>query len=128
MAKLPVNEDARARLRAAQLDEIKALRGVEAAQAGYAKALAALHETDNDLRDAKSALIHTSGVERAALLLGVTPTELQRAAKAATQANDSVSIRPSTERKSRTPRPSPTISAEITPQPMAIEPSPAPSP
>ena len=66
----PVNPTARARLREAQQSEGNALRDVLTAEKARVRAQARLDEADGRLCVAKVALVKTSGLDRAALLLG----------------------------------------------------------
>jgi precorrin-6B methylase 1 len=83
MSRLPINDEARARLRAAQLEEAKALHAVQSAEAACAKARITLDAAETTLVQAQAALVRISGAHRAALLLDVTAERLQRIAKGA---------------------------------------------
>lgn len=83
MSKLPINEEARARLRAAQLEEAKALRAVESTEAACVKARSVLDAAETSLAQAQAELVRISGAHRAAVLLDVTAERLQRIAKGA---------------------------------------------
>ena len=66
----PVDAGARQRLLEAQRAETEALRKVETAGKGCAGARDRLAAADAKLLEAQRSLVHTSGVTRAALLLG----------------------------------------------------------
>jgi multidrug resistance efflux pump len=83
MPRLPINDEARARLRAAQLEEAKALRAVESTEAACVKARSVLDAAETSLAQAQAGLVRVSGPHRAALLLDVTAEHLQRIAKGA---------------------------------------------
>ena len=76
---LPSTETARARLRAAQKAEARALRDVEGADHIRQRVKRALDEADASLRAAQLELVRVSGLNRAALLLDVPVDKLRSA-------------------------------------------------
>lgn len=74
----PVDHGARQRLLEAQRAEADALRKVEAAAKGCDAVRSRLATADAKLLEAQRSLVRTSGVARAALLLGVEETTLRR--------------------------------------------------
>ncbi len=93
LGKFPSDLQARERLREAQAAEARAVTAVYAADAERDKAIARRDEAvaaattvveaaDADLAAARAGLVAVSGVDRAAILLGATRSELRRAAAA----------------------------------------------
>lgn len=80
---LPIDESARARLRAAQKAEAVALCKVEAANVVFERNKRLLTKAEESLATAQADLVDVSGMTRAAVLLGVSVEQLQRAVKAA---------------------------------------------
>lgn len=89
MSRTPVSLNARTRLREAQAAEAQALACVEVAdrslerrqqqlQAGIARLEREVSEASSGVALARAALVATSGIDRAAALLGLNPRELKR--------------------------------------------------
>jgi hypothetical protein len=89
---IPIGADVRERLRAAQRAESEAIAAVQRAQATEAGARARLDEvilkhqaevskSARAVQSAQAALVRTSGLERAAALLDVSPRDLRSAVK-----------------------------------------------
>ena len=76
-ADLPTTETARARLRDAQKAEAIALRQVEVADRLRQRAQRALKEAEASFQAAQLELVRVSGLDRAALLLGLPVDELR---------------------------------------------------
>ena len=85
----PVDAGARQRLFEAQRAETEALRKVETAGKGCARARDRLAAADAKLLEAQRSLVHTSGVTRAALLLGTDEATLRRDLRRADQVDTS---------------------------------------
>ena len=85
----PVDAGARQRLLEAQRAETEALRKVETAGKGCAQARDRLAAADAKLLEAQRSLVHTSGVNRAALLLDTDEAMLRRDLRRADQAESS---------------------------------------
>ena len=77
-SRLPVDESARARLRAAQKAEATALKAVQAADKVRSRARTALDSAERAVTAAQAELVRTSGADRAALLLDVPVKVLPR--------------------------------------------------
>lgn len=97
MTKMPTDPDARERLRAAQTAESEAVTAAFAAIDAHGAAVVrrdellrtaevAVTAADRDVDAARVAVVAVSGKDRAALLLGVSKADLDRAMKAARDA------------------------------------------
>lgn len=82
---MPIDDSARARLRAAQKAEATALRDVEAADRVRQRAQQKLNAAEATLREAQLELVRVSGPERAAGLLDLPVERLPSVAKAKRQ-------------------------------------------
>lgn len=80
---LPVNDQARARLREAQKSEANALREVVGAQKARQRLQDRLHRVNSELDAKLVKLVESSGVARAARLTGEEPKSLREKARAA---------------------------------------------
>lgn len=85
----PYASAARERLIAAQRAESAALKVVEAAERSHERARTKAAATDRGLATAQAGVVEVSGLERAALLLGVEAAVLRRRIREATLSCDS---------------------------------------